>query len=64
MSSDDKKIWKKPEITSFAGVEEAIAYYSEHGSPEHVAAIKRLFAGAEGDREAAKAYVPRSATRR
>ena len=42
MSPDEKMIWKKPELRSFANVEEAIAYYTEHGTPAHVEAVKRL----------------------
>jgi hypothetical protein len=45
--SSDKKAWKKPEITSFKNAEEAIEYFSKHGTPGHVEAVKRLFAEAE-----------------
>jgi hypothetical protein len=62
VSSNDK-IWKKPEITSFADVEDAIAYYSERGSPKHVEAVKRLFAEAERHRQEARDNVPRTATK-
>ena len=51
MSSDGKKVWKKPEFTHFRNAQEAIAYYTEHGTPEHTEAIRRLFERAETLRE-------------
>lgn len=51
MSSDDKKIWQKPELTAFNDAEEAIAYYTERGMHEHAAAIKRLAADAKQIRQ-------------
>lgn len=44
--SNDKKIWKKPEIREFASADEAIAYYSESGMLDHVEAVKKLKAEA------------------
>lgn len=41
--SKDKKAWEKPQTLNFRNVSEAIEYYSKHGTPEHVEAIKQLF---------------------
>jgi hypothetical protein len=37
-----KKMWEKPALKGFASAEEAVAYYSEKGMLDHVAAIKRM----------------------
>ena len=64
VSSDDKKLWEKPDLQSFANADEAIAYYSARGMHEHVAAVKRMVAEAERRRVHAEERRFRAAGRR
>lgn len=47
MSSKEKKSWTKPTHLKFESAHDAIAYYSERGMFEHVAAIKKMSAQRE-----------------
>ena len=64
MPPNDKKVWEKPEVKAFANADEAIAYYSERGRHEHVAAIKRLAAESERKPEEAEERRLRRTTHR
>ena len=38
-----KDIWKRPEITRFANVDEAMEHFRDRATPEELAYLRRMF---------------------